>query len=339
MIMKQVDITVAIPTYNGVNRLAKVIEKLQQQISTEYFTWEIIIVDNNSNDNTAKLIKTYQENWSLPYPLRYCFQSQQGLAFARQKAVEESRGELIGFLDDDILPASDWVAEAYKFGQQHPQAGAYGGQIHGDFEIEPPANFERIQSFLAIRKRGEEAHLYRPDLLSLPPGAALVVRRQVWLDNVPSRLVLVGRVNGTMLAGEDYETLIYMYRSGWEIWYNPSMHSYHQIPQTRLEKEYLLSLIRGCSFCICYLRLITCQNWQKPLVMLKIMLGSFKRTIQHLIQYQWQVKTDLVAACELEFFLSSFISPLFFLKQGLQNKLAILVNSSEDEQKSLSISK
>ena len=337
--MNQVDLTVAIPTYNGAKRLPKVIEKLKQQTNTEDFTWEIIIVDNNSHDDTAKLIKNYQKNWSLPYPLRYCFQGQQGLAFARQKAVEKGQGELIGFLDDDILPASNWVAEAYKFAQNHPQAGAYGGQIHGDFEIEPPANFERIKSFLAIRERGAEPHLYRPDILSLPPGAALVIRKQVWLDNVPSHLVLVGRVNNTMLAGEDYETLIHMHRSGWEIWYNPKMHSYHQIPQQRLEKEYLTSLIRGCSFCICYLRLITCKNWQKPLVMLKIMLGSLKRTIQHLIKYQWQIKTDLVAACELEFFLSSFISPLFFLKQIWQNKINTLLNKSKPLHNYLSTSK
>lgn len=337
--MDKVDFTVAIPTYNGASRLPQIIEKLKQQINTENFTWEIIIVDNNSRDNTAQLIKIYQKNWLLPYPLRYCFQGQQGLAFARQKAVEEARGKLVGFLDDDVLPAPDWVAEAYKFGQQHPQAGAYGGQIHGDFEVEPPANFERIKSFLAIRERGNEPHLYRPEILSLPPGAALVVRKQVWLDSVPSCLVLVGRVNGTMLAGEDYETLIHMHRSGWEIWYAPTMHSYHQIPKTRLEKEYLLSLIRGCSFCICYLRLINCKKWQKPLIIVKIILGNFKRIIQHLSKYQWQVKTDLVAACELEFFLSSFISPLFFFKQGIRNKWVVLLNKFKTTLSFLSTSK
>ena len=313
------DFTIAIPTYNGAKRLPKVLERLKQQINTEHFAWEIIVVDNNSHDNTAEVVQNYQANWSAISSLRYCFEEKQGLAFARQRAIAEAQGELVGFIDDDILPSPNWLTEAYFFASKYPQAGAYGGQIHGDFEVTPPQNFERIESFLAIREKGEEPHLYQPDILSLPPGAALVVRKQAWCENVPSEPVLIGRVNGVMLAGEDYETLLHMYHSGWEIWYNPAMHVYHQIPQKRLEKEYLISLIRGCSFCICYLRLINAKNWQKPIIVAKIILGSFKRAIQHLIKYQWQIKTDLVAACEMEFFVSSLLSPLYLLKHSIKN--------------------
>ena len=104
-----------------------------------------------------------------------------------------------------------------------------------------------------------------------------------------------------------------MHRSGWEIWYNPAMHTYHQIPKQRLEKNYLISLIRGCGLCICYLRLVKLKTWQKPMVMTKIVLGSLKRLLNHLFAYRWQVKTDLIAACEMEFFLSSLASPFYFL--------------------------
>jgi cellulose synthase/poly-beta-1,6-N-acetylglucosamine synthase-like glycosyltransferase len=64
--------------------------------------------------------------------------------------VREAKGDLIGFLDDDNLPYSNWVVEAYKFGQKHPESGAYGGQIHGKFEVEPPVGFERIAGLLAL---------------------------------------------------------------------------------------------------------------------------------------------------------------------------------------------
>lgn len=314
------DFTIAIPTYNGAERLPKVLERLKQQINTEHFAWEIIIIDNNSHDNTAEVVKSYQAHWVNISSLRYCVEAKQGLAFARQRAITEAKGEFVGFIDDDILPSPNWLTEAYNFAKKHPQAGAYGGQIHGDFEITPPKNFERIQSFLAIREKGEEPHLYQPDILSLPPGAALVVRKKAWCENVPDNPILIGRVNGIMLAGEDYETLLHMHYSGWEIWYNPTMHVYHQIPQKRLEKEYLISLIRGCSLCICYLRLLKAKTWQKPIIMAKIMLGSFKRAIHHLIKYQWQIKTDLVTACEMEFFISSLLSPLYFLRHTIINK-------------------
>lgn len=317
--MEQVKFTVAIPTYNGENRLPKVLDKLREQINTEHFHWEILVVDNNSKDNTAEVVKNYQENWSAAYPLRYCFEAEQGLAFARQKAVEEAKGELIGFIDDDVFPAPDWVSMGYKFAQEHSKAGAYGGQIHGDFEVEPPQNFERIKSFLAIRERGNKPHLYNPEKLIMPPGAALVVRKQAWCETVPSRLVLIGRVNGSTLAGEDFETLLYMHKAGWEIWYNPRMEAYHQIPKRRLEKDYLIPLVRGCGLCICQLRMSNTKSWDKPIVMSKILLGNFRRVIKHLIEYRGRVKTDLVAACELEFFLSGFLSPFYYLKMSIDN--------------------
>ncbi len=78
-----VDFTVAIPTYNGQSRLPELLERLRNQLYTEDFSWEIIVVDNNSNDNTAKVVQSYQENWSCPYPLKYCFEPQQGAAYAR----------------------------------------------------------------------------------------------------------------------------------------------------------------------------------------------------------------------------------------------------------------
>lgn len=141
------DFTVVIPTYNGVNRLPFVLNKLQLQIETELIKWEILIIDNNSADTTAQLIAVYQENGMSPVPLRYCFESQQGLAFARQRGVKEAQGELIGFLDDDNLPHPTWLIASYKFAQKYPKAGAYNGRIIGEFEISPPENFEKWHNF------------------------------------------------------------------------------------------------------------------------------------------------------------------------------------------------
>jgi glycosyltransferase involved in cell wall biosynthesis len=42
-----VNLTVAICTYNGENRIVDVLEKLQSQIGTEEISWEILIIDNN----------------------------------------------------------------------------------------------------------------------------------------------------------------------------------------------------------------------------------------------------------------------------------------------------
>lgn len=243
--MNKPDLTVAIPTYNGAKRLPIILEQLLQQINTENIHWDVLVIDNNSQDETADLIKSYQQKWLGKHVLKYCFEQRQGAAFARQKAIAETQSQWVAFLDDDIIPALDWVANAYKFSQEHPQLGAYGGQIHGDFEISPPNNFQRIASFLAIRERGETAHLYDAKNLSLPPSAAWVVRREARLECVPSVPTLSGRTKGSMVQGDDYEPLLYLYKAGWQIWYNPAMHVNHKIPSQRLEKNYLIALSGG----------------------------------------------------------------------------------------------
>jgi glycosyltransferase involved in cell wall biosynthesis len=316
-----IDFTVAIPTYNGASRLPKLLEKLRSQVNTEHLSWEIIVVDNNSTDDTAKVVQDYQSSWIESVPLKYFLEPEQGAAFARLRAVREARGELIGFLDDDNLPAPDWVAAGSSFFQTHPKAGAVGGQIHGDFEVKPPENFEKIQRFLVIREHGPHPHLFEPDNLRLPPAASLVVRKQAWCESVPTRPVLRGRVGGSMLGGEDYEPLLYMHKAGWEIWYNPALHTYHQIPRHRLEREYLLSISRACGLATCQLRLINATTWQKPIVIARTLLGNLRRVLLHFIRYRGQLKTDLIAACEFAFFFGSLVSPFYVLNKSVSAKL------------------
>lgn len=311
------DFTVAIPTYNGASRLPLLLERLRQQVNTEHFSWEIIIVDNNSKDNTEQVVRDYQASWREQYPLRYCLETEQGAAFARLRAVREAKGELIGFIDDDNLPDSKWVAAAYSFGKEHPKAGAYGGQIHGEYEVKPPANFQKIQSFLAIIERGSKPKLYDPDKFILPAGAAFVVRKQAWCESVPKRPMLSGRVGGQMLGGEDYEPLLYIHKAGWEIWYNPAMHSYHQIPSWRLERDYLISLSRACGLCVCHLRMINAKKGQEPIVMARIFLSNLRYSVLHLRYYKWRITTDIVAACQMQFLLSCLASPFYFIKTSL----------------------
>lgn len=318
--MTELDVSVAIPTYNGAGRLPKVLDLLLNQTRVENLQWEIIIVDNNSSDNTKIIVQKYQTIFNGKLTLRYCLETQQGAAFARLRAVREARGKLIAFLDDDNLPAPDWLAEAYDFGEKYPQAGAWGGQIHGAFEVKPPQNFEKIQGFLAIREHGSQPHQFAPDNLRLPPAAALVIRRQVWCDYVPQKPTLTGKLPGVFVQGDDYEPLLYIHQGGWQIWYNPNMHTYHQIPHWRLEKDYLLTLARGCGLCTFQLRLINAKNWEKPIVLAKTIFGNFRRILHHFFKYRGQLKNNLIALFEMEFYWGSMMSPLYSLRCYLFNK-------------------
>lgn len=314
------DFTVAIPTYNGASRLPELLERLRSQINTENFNWEIIVVDNNSTDNTAKVVLSYQESWQFVYRLKYCFEQKQGAAYARKLAIKEAQGKLIGFLDDDNYPKSNWVAAAYTFGQKYQKAGAYGSQIHPEWEVQPPENFERIAPFLAITERGNLPLLYEAKKKLLPPSAGLVVRREAWLESVPSESILTGRVTGNMLTSEDLEMLSYIQKAGWDIWYNPEMEIYHQIPYWRLNKDYLIPFFQGIGLSRHVTRMVNVKPSAQPIAFLLYMLNDLRKIILHLLKYRLKIKTDLVVACEMQLFISSLISPFYLWKSGYFGK-------------------
>lgn len=345
-----VDLTVAIPTYNGGRRLPEVLDRLRiccqnatrhrhhnayqvrqrlagttprtavEQTRTathqQDFIWEIIVVDNNSTDDTAQIVQAYQADWPKQCALRYCFEPKQGAAFARTRAFKEARGELVAFLDDDNIPAPDWIEAAYAFGRTHPNAGAYGSQIHGAFEVTPPKNFERLAPFLAITQRGSEPLRYEPAQKVLPPSAGLVVRKQAWLDSVPSQLILTGRTAKSMVTGEDLEMLSYIQANGWEIWYNPAMQLYHKIPYWRLERKYLIPFFRGIGLSRYVTRMLSVKPWQRPIATLAYMTNDLRKIAFHILKYGVRVRSDLIAACEMQLFVSSLLSPFYLWKQG-----------------------
>lgn len=310
-VQRPCDFTIAICTYDGAQRLPAVLDLLRQQHGVKDVRWEVFVIDNNSSDSTEAVVRQYQKDWSDEVPLRYFFEKRQGAAYARQLAMEKARSELVGFLDDDNLPADNWVAAAYKFGQDYPHVGAYGSQIYGQFDGDLPEDFHRIQSFFALTQRGETAHVYQPRLRVLPPSAGLVVRRKAWLNHVPEQLILTGRHDEQMLTGEDLEAITHIRRGNWEIWHNPAMKVRHHIPARRLQRGYLLSFFRGIGLSRHVTRMLNMPLWQRPLMFWVYVANDLYKAIGHLITYRNHLKTEVVPACELQFYLCSLISPLY----------------------------
>ena len=310
------DFTVAIPTYNGAKRIGEVLDKLRAQVNVESLNWEILIIDNNSQDNTAQIIQAYQANWLHPYALKYYQETKQGAGFARERAVQEANSPLIGFLDDDNLPALNWVGAAYDFCQQYPQAGAISSRVKALWEGDTPVHLERILPFLAINERGFQPLLYHPQSRLLPPSAGLVVRKSAWLESVPEHCILRGRVTGKMLTSEDLEVLAYIQKTPWEIWYNPSMEIEHKIPNWRLQRDYLIPFMEGIGLSRYVTRMIGVKPWQKPFLLMAYFANDLRKIIMHFFKYGREVKTDLATACEMQLFISSFISPFYLWTNG-----------------------
>ena len=306
--------TVAIRTYNGAERLPAVLEKLWQQMGTEEIEWEVLVVDNNSQDETAKIVADHQKKWPLPLvPLRYIFEPRQGAAYARDRCVDEASSDLIGFLDDDNWPAPNWVAMAFKFGLEHPQIGAYGGNIYAHLDESPPDYFSQISYLLAVDDRGSTAYQYPRSFHRIVPiGPGLVIRRQAWLECVPQRRRLPGRGDRFAGSADDIEVVSYIHTSHWEVWHNPDLEVWHHMPAWRWEGEYLLKIAieSGLSDYACFVGQL--RPYLRPLARL-LAMGFVVVRSYRLAGLYWRyrnkMKTDIAAACHFNEMLGKIMSP------------------------------
>jgi len=319
------DFTVVIATYNGGARLGAVLDHLRCQIGLADIVWEIIVVDNNSTDDTADVVRRYQVSWPNSVPLRYEFEGQQGAGFARQQGTKVANSPLIGYLDDDNLPWINWVLAAYRFAQKYPNVGVFGSRIRGKFLTAPPENFERIAALLALTDRGPKPIPYRPEAKILPPGAGLVVRRQAWLDNVPDERTLAEKF-GDREAGEDLEVVLRIQQAGWPVWYNANMWMHHEIPGSRLTRQYLVTLCRGIGLSRYHTRMLSFSPWQRPLMVLPYALNDVRKIVRHLVRYRQQVFTDTVSASEMVLYVASLVSPLHSWYRQAKRTISKLFN-------------
>ncbi|MEO0868484.1 MAG: hormogonium polysaccharide biosynthesis glycosyltransferase HpsE [Cyanobacteria bacterium J06642_11] len=315
------DFSVAIRLYNGAAILPKILDALQAQVISTDILWEVIVVDNNSVDQTADVVRHYQRTWTR-CPLRYVLEPEQGASFARRRAILEAKGTWIGFLDDDNIPNIHWVEAAYQFGCAHPQAAAYGSQIHPCYETQPPENFERIAPFIPVVERDETICFtagWRASSNLVPPGAGLVILRQAWIDYVPYPLSLQGPVGKSLTGkGEDVEALLYLKKAGWEIWFNPKMHIEHQIPSWRFERSYLLRFFHGIGLSKYTTRMVGIPGWQRPWVILLFMGNDSRKLLLHLLKHSGHLHRDVVSAAELQLLMSSLLSPFYGFRQTLR---------------------
>ena len=101
--MKNTDrpyISIVIPSYNRSDLLKKILDAVTEQtLSEEQF--EVIVVDNNSSDDTKQVVQSYNEKIK---GLKYVLETKQGACHARNRGIQEATGEYTAFLDDDCLP-------------------------------------------------------------------------------------------------------------------------------------------------------------------------------------------------------------------------------------------
>ena len=127
--------SIIVPTYNRSALLAALLKSFQSMRIPEGVTWEVIVVDNNSSDDTRHVIDGFIHDGVLP--LRYCLEVRQGAAHARNSGIHASRGKVLVFFDDDEIVVEDWFAVVHSAFQRYSCA-AVGGRVLPRWISRPP---------------------------------------------------------------------------------------------------------------------------------------------------------------------------------------------------------
>ena len=231
---------VVICTYNNAAMLDGVLSTLARQVPRENPRWTCLVVDNNCTDETQNVVLKYISEGSVP-GLRSVREPEQGLTPSRLRGVQTSQAKWIAFVDDDCFLESGWVAEALAFTERRPTAGAFGGRVILDWQVEPPDYARDFAYCFAEQNRGD-AEQQVPFLA----GAGLVINREAlaacgWIDGP----LIADRVGKNLVSGGDVEIVLRIASAGHALWYAPRCILHHQIPAWRTTKPYLKTINRN----------------------------------------------------------------------------------------------
>ena len=238
-------VSIVICCYNSASRLPETLNHLLVQDAPIDLKWEVILVDNASTDNTAKLAVTLWPK-DLTVPLKVVSEPKPGLTNARKRGLREAQYDLVCFVDDDNWLSPNWVRLVAEVMATHPAVGACGGQSEAVFESEPPFWFDQFQNSYAVGPQSDEGgditwskgHLW---------GAGLVLRKEAWEELIKKgfQFLLTDRKGKSLSSGGDCELCYALRLAGWRLWYEPNLTLRHYITDNRLTWHYLRRVQRG----------------------------------------------------------------------------------------------
>ena len=228
--------------------LAETLEALRlQTLPTE--EWDLVIIDNASLEPlSGRLDLSWHPRASIVR------EEKLGTFHARWHALRVARDagvDLLMFVDDDNLLAPDYLEQGMAVAREHPELGAWGGQLLPRYEQAPPSWIAPYRSYLAIFPL--EAPLIGRKLESydvVPPTAGGWVRRQVFmaylsvLETQEERQEL-GPKGDRRIGGEDMDLMLTAFDVGLGLGRFPQLRLTHIIPGNRLTPGYISKLMAG----------------------------------------------------------------------------------------------
>lgn len=227
-------ISVIISTYNRQAYIITCLRCLAKQTLSKA-RYEVVIVDNNCTDNTARLVKDFL-NANADLPFRYVLEVQKGVSFGRDRGIHEAKGDILVYLDDDAEAEPDLLANYLKFFADHPDAAGAGGRILPKYSERPKPRWMSswLDGFIAHVDLGGTTRLFK-GRMKYPIGCNMAYLKKY--------LVEIGGFN-TLLTfrGDDKYIFLVIKNINHRIYYVPGALVYHNIPGKRLQFSYLRTL-------------------------------------------------------------------------------------------------
>lgn len=226
-------ISVIICTYNRDKFLPGALEALTRQTLSKNL-FEIIIVNNNSTDNTETISKQFiDEHKDLN--VKYFVETNKGLSAARNRGIKEASSELISFIDDDAEVSENYLQIAVDFFTNHPDVDAIGGKITPVYESgkEPEWLSKYMWGLVTKADFGDKIREY-PDSKS-PYGCSMAFRKKVLYE--------VGMFNTNLLFRSEDKYIFYKLReNGNKFLYLPEFAVKHHIDNKRITYDSIMKI-------------------------------------------------------------------------------------------------
>ncbi|CDF80640.1 glycosyltransferase (GT2) [Formosa agariphila KMM 3901] len=239
------DISVIICCYNSESLLKETLFHVANQKGINDFNYEVILVDNNSKDNTSETARKIWDRYNTVINLKIVKESEPGLAYARKTGVLNSSADILIYCDDDNWLDENYLSISYKFMRDNPEVGALGGQSFGVLEGDEPAWWKEKASGYAVGQQQKNSGdiTKRGGLW----GAGVVIRKSIILELYKAGFnsLLVGRSGSKISSGDDSELSKWVILMGYKLWYLEELKFKHFIIQKRLTDDYVDKLYQG----------------------------------------------------------------------------------------------
>ncbi len=224
-----------IPTNNRAALLEELLHSMIiQNFNPDFF--EFLIIDNNGSDNSPEIVDSFKKN-NPKFDIRYLKEKRQGVQYAWNKGIDEAKGKLLIFVDDDASFHKDYFENLEKDFENNLDNVAGGGKVAPVFEIQKPAwIYKYIMPYFAEINLGEKSKFPKK---KHPFATNMLVSKNIF-DIVGKFDTDKFNDKSVILPGTFEKDLFNRIRQeDFPVYYYYDLVVWHFIPQEKINKAYI----------------------------------------------------------------------------------------------------